>query len=106
MVSALTVLGLDERGARYADYADLATHVRNAFTDPVATLHELFARITFNIPVGTTGDHAPTARRRRGHAGHGRRRGRPALQPGGGADRRRLWGRQLLNPYALEGWEP
>ena len=58
MVSALTVLGLDEMGARYASYADLADQIRARFTNPAATLRELFARITFNILVGNTDDHA------------------------------------------------
>ncbi len=58
MVSALTILGLDELGARYASYADLATEIRARFTNPDATLHELFARITFNLLVGNNDDHA------------------------------------------------
>ncbi len=43
MVSALTLLGLDEMMARYASYEDLATVVRHRFTRPKATLRELFA---------------------------------------------------------------
>jgi len=39
-------------------HADLATIVRARFTDPVTTLHELFARITFNILTGNNDDHA------------------------------------------------
>lgn len=58
MVSALTVLGLDELQARYASYEDLAEQVRFRFTDATATLHELFARLTFNILVGNVDDHA------------------------------------------------
>lgn len=58
MVSALTMLGLDEMMARYASYADLADIIRHRFTDPQATLHELFARIVFNILSGNTDDHA------------------------------------------------
>lgn len=58
MVSALTILGLDEMGARYASYADLADLIRAMFTAPTATLHELFARITFNILTGNSDDHA------------------------------------------------
>lgn len=58
MVSALTILGLDELGARYASYAELAHSIRTRFTDPVSTLHELFARITFNILVSNNDDHA------------------------------------------------
>lgn len=57
-VSALTILGLDELHARHASYADLAEHVRHSFTAPKATLRELFSRITFNILIGNTDDHA------------------------------------------------
>lgn len=58
MVSALTILGLDEMMARYASYADLAEIIRHRFTDPKDTLRELFARICFNILCGNTDDHA------------------------------------------------
>jgi serine/threonine-protein kinase HipA len=58
VVSALTILGLDELGGRYASYADLAEEIRRRFTAPSVTLRELFARITFNILVGNTDDHA------------------------------------------------
>jgi serine/threonine-protein kinase HipA len=49
---------LDELGARYASYADLAHAIRARFTDPRDTLRELFSRITFNILVGNNDDHA------------------------------------------------
>jgi serine/threonine-protein kinase HipA len=58
VVSALTMLSLDEMMARYASYADLAEIVRRRFVNAPATLRELFARITFNILVGNTDDHA------------------------------------------------
>jgi len=58
MVSALTILELDEMQARYASYQDLAETIRFRFIDPTATLHELFARLTFNILVGNVDDHA------------------------------------------------
>jgi serine/threonine-protein kinase HipA len=58
MVSALTILELDEVGARYASYAELARIVRARFTDPLPTLRELFSRITFNILTGNNDDHA------------------------------------------------
>ncbi len=58
MVSALTVLGLDEVAARYASYADLAQLIRTRFTDAIPTLHELFSRITFNVLTGNNDDHA------------------------------------------------
>jgi serine/threonine-protein kinase HipA len=58
VVSALTILELDEMMARYASYADLAQIVRERFTSAEVTLHELFARITFNILTGNSDDHA------------------------------------------------
>ncbi|MXY41673.1 MAG: type II toxin-antitoxin system HipA family toxin [Rhodospirillaceae bacterium] len=58
LVSALTLLGLDERMAAHASYEALADIVRARFTDPAETLRELFARMTFNILVGNTDDHA------------------------------------------------
>ena len=58
MVSALTLLGLDEMMARYASYEDLAEIVRHRFTRPAATLRELFSRLIFNILCGNTDDHA------------------------------------------------
>lgn len=58
MVSALTILGLDEfTGARYGSYALLADYIRRSFTSPAATLRELFSRIVFNVLVGNTDDH-------------------------------------------------
>ncbi len=58
IVSALTLLELDEMMARYASYEDLAEIIRHRFTDPSATLRELFARLVFNILCGNTDDHA------------------------------------------------
>lgn len=58
MVSALTILGLDEMTARYASYEDLAEQIRLRFNYPKPTLRELFSRMTFNILVGNTDDHA------------------------------------------------
>jgi serine/threonine-protein kinase HipA len=58
MVSALTLLGLDELMARYASYASLAEIIRHDFRDVPNTLRELFSRIVFNILVGNTDDHA------------------------------------------------
>lgn len=58
MVSALTMLGLDEMLARYASYAELAEIIRHRFTDAPATLRELFSRIVFNVLCGNTDDHA------------------------------------------------
>ncbi len=58
MVSALTILSLDEMMARYASYQDLAEIIRRRFTDPKDTLRELYGRLTFNILSGNTDDHA------------------------------------------------
>ncbi len=58
MVSALTMLGLDEMMARYASYEDLAELIRHRFTEPKGTLKELYARICFNVLCGNTDDHA------------------------------------------------
>lgn len=58
LVSALTMLALDEMMARYASYEALAELVRARFTSAPETLRELFSRIVFNILVGNTDDHA------------------------------------------------
>lgn len=58
MVSALTMLGLDDIMARYASYEDLAEIIRHRFTRPKETLKELYARLVFNILCGNTDDHA------------------------------------------------
>jgi serine/threonine-protein kinase HipA len=57
MVSALTMLGLDEAGARYGSYAHPADQVRARFSDAKSTLRELFSRIVFNILCSNTDDH-------------------------------------------------
>jgi serine/threonine-protein kinase HipA len=58
MVSALTILGLDEMMARYASYEYLAEIIRHRFDKPKETLRELFGRICFNVLCGNTDDHA------------------------------------------------
>jgi len=58
MVSALTLLGLDDLMARYASYETLSEIIRHRFTNPKATLKELFSRLVFNILCGNTDDHA------------------------------------------------
>lgn len=58
MVSALTMLGLDEMMARYASYEDLAELIRHRFTDSKNTLKDLYRRICFNVLCGNTDDHA------------------------------------------------
>ncbi len=58
IVSALTLFKLDEFMARYASYEEFAEIIRHAFTEPKATLKEIFLRMTFNVLVGNTDDHA------------------------------------------------
>ena len=58
IVSALTLLELDEMMARYAGYEDLAELVRSKFKNAPGTLRELFSRMVFNVLVGNTDDHA------------------------------------------------
>lgn len=58
VISALTILELDEMMARYASYENLAEIVRLRFTAPKKTLKELYARMMFNILCGNTDDHA------------------------------------------------
>jgi serine/threonine-protein kinase HipA len=58
MVSALTLLELDEMMAAYASYEKLAEIVRHRFVDAPQTLRELFGRLVFNILCGNNDDHA------------------------------------------------
>jgi serine/threonine-protein kinase HipA len=58
MVSALTLLELDDLMARYASYETLAEIIRHRFTNPKETLKELYTRLAFNILCGNTDDHA------------------------------------------------
>ena len=58
VVSALTMLQLDEMLARYASYQDVTCLVREKFIDAPGTLREIFSRIVFNILIGNTDDHA------------------------------------------------
>jgi serine/threonine-protein kinase HipA len=58
IVSALTILELDDMMARYATYPALADVIRERFTKPKETLRELFSRIVFSVLVGNTDDHA------------------------------------------------
>ncbi|MFN0193523.1 MAG: type II toxin-antitoxin system HipA family toxin [Aestuariivirga sp.] len=58
MVSALTLLELDEMMARYASYEELASIVRHRFRGPKMALHQLFGRLVFNVLCGNTDDHA------------------------------------------------
>ena len=58
MVSALTLLGLDEMAGRHASYQDFAEIIRTRFTAPRKALHELYGRLVFNVLCGNTDDHA------------------------------------------------
>lgn len=58
MISALTLFGLDDMMARYASYETFAEIIRHRFTDPKASLEEMFSRLVFNILCGNTDDHA------------------------------------------------
>lgn len=58
MVSALTMLELDEMMARYASYETYAGIIRQRFTQPKESLREMFARMVFNVLCGNTDDHA------------------------------------------------
>jgi serine/threonine-protein kinase HipA len=58
VVSAATILQLGETPWRGASYAELAQKIRHDFAGGRTAVIELFARITFNILVGNTDDHA------------------------------------------------
>ncbi len=58
MISALTLMGLDEMTPHYASYQDLAEIIRHRFINPKQTLEEIFGRMVFNILSGNTDDHA------------------------------------------------
>lgn len=58
ILSALTLLELDEMMGRYGSYADLSELIRLKFAEPKNTQSELYGRIIFNILVGNTDDHA------------------------------------------------
>jgi len=58
-MSAATLLGINPENSRgMAGYPTLADRIRASFTNPDATLRELFSRIVFNIIVRNTDDHA------------------------------------------------
>ena len=59
LVSAATILSMQTIvAARHFSYVELADAIRARFTNPDATLRELYSRIMFNICVGNTDDHA------------------------------------------------
>ena len=58
MLSALTILGENEMGARHSSYPALADEIRKGPWDQVGpTLRELFKRLVFNVCIGNTDDH-------------------------------------------------
>ena len=58
VLSVLSLMLLDTMEARYASYLDFADLIRQRFANPKASLRELFARLSFNILIGNTDDHA------------------------------------------------
>lgn len=58
MISALTLMELDEMTPHYASYEILAEIIRHKFSSPKKTLEELFGRLVFNILASNTDDHA------------------------------------------------
>lgn len=58
VLSALTLLQLTEMEARYASYEDLAGIIRTNFPHARMVIRELYSRMTFNILIGNTDDHA------------------------------------------------
>ncbi|WP_327210253.1 type II toxin-antitoxin system HipA family toxin [Rhizobium leguminosarum] len=58
VVSALTMLGLDEMMARYASYGELCRVMTEHLVDPALSMLELFERLAFNVLCGNTDDHA------------------------------------------------
>lgn len=58
MLSALTLLDLDDTEARLASYPNLAEMLRQIGADGRGDAEELFRRMVFNILIGNTDDHA------------------------------------------------
>lgn len=58
MLSALSLLKLNELEARYASYLDFADVLRQQSYNPKQDLIELYRRLVFNILIGNTDDHA------------------------------------------------
>lgn len=58
MLSALTLLDLDDTEARLASYPKLAETLRQRATNGREDAEELFRRMVFNILIGNTDDHA------------------------------------------------
>ena len=57
IISALTILGHSEYSARYSSYTELAEAVAKDFSEPAATLQELYRRLVFNVCIGNNDDH-------------------------------------------------
>jgi len=58
VLSGLTMLGIHEMAFRHTSYTGLVELIRLKFTDPTATLRELYTRILINVLLGNTDDHA------------------------------------------------
>ncbi|WP_245216461.1 type II toxin-antitoxin system HipA family toxin [Sagittula salina] len=58
VVSALTILGLDEHQSYYGSYENLAQVLQRTSADPAQSSVEIFRRMVFNILIGNTDDHA------------------------------------------------
>lgn len=58
MLSALTLLNLDDTEATLASYPDLSEVLQRHAEDPAADRPELFRRMVFNILIGNEDDHA------------------------------------------------
>jgi len=105
LVSTLTLFGLDEIIAAHASYTELAEIIRRRFTDPKDTLREPFSRMTFNILVGNTDDHAAdiiTEQVKIINAEWGNLCEEAQLSK---IDQKLFWRRQFLNKLAFEGVE-
>jgi len=128
MVSALTILGLDEMMARYASYEDIAEIIRHRFDKPKKTLRELFGRICFNVlcgntafwdgkmlslspaydicPQGRTGNEATQAMLIKGDNRMSTLANFCDLADLSATDKALFGGRQFLNPYCIDGLGP
>ena len=58
LISALSLLELDEMMGHHGSYKDLADLIRHRFKTPKSDLRELYRRLLFNILVGNNDDHA------------------------------------------------
>jgi len=58
LLSALTLLDLDETEARLASYPTLAEILRRLARDGMSDARQLFRRMAFNVLIGNTDDHA------------------------------------------------